>query len=148
MDFEALNLRGDIDKWARFTIERWRGKQRDLAIGVSGHLSRSMRYALQMSGRDVTGVSFSFPMYGRFVDMGVGRGLRSHERSTNVMNRNAAKSVGAQVLYSVRKPKRWFNKPKMARIYALKEMLAGRVAAGVSTQVSDNMGNLEMTVRV
>lgn len=148
MDFEKLNLRGDIDKWARFTVERWRRRQKDLKIRNTGNLSRSLRYAMQMSGRDVTGVTFSFPLYGRFVDMGVGSGVKAFERGSNAQNRVGAKRTGADVEFSERKTKRWFNKPKMARIYVLKELLAGRLANGVQTQVAESMGNLEMSVRI
>lgn len=149
MNFEELNLRGDVDKWARLTIKRFKNKQQALKIGKSGKLARSFKQSLQMNGREVTGVTISFDFHGRFVDMGVGRGLAAYERGTNRQNRQAGKRLHAKVEYHDRQPKRWFNKPKMARIYTLREILAGRLNNFTASEVKKGLsGDMEYGIRI
>jgi len=65
--------------WAQITIKRLRKKIDRIKIGQhsSGELFRSFQYnVLASSGWDVQKFEFAFKFYGKFVDMGVGRGTK------------------------------------------------------------------------
>lgn len=134
---DKINMRGLIDDWARIAIDRYKKEIAKKNIGVSGALSRSFQKEITVSGGDVKAVYIRFLMYGRFRDMGVGRGLKAYERKINKEFLIAAKTYGANVEYVRRQPKRWFNKPKMAQIYKLREILAKELDHAVVTNIQD-----------
>lgn len=121
---ERIELRGMIDGWLRLFIVKLRNELKVKNIGQTGALARSIAGQLRSNGNNVSEVLAKFSMYGRFIDMGVGRGVAAYERQTNRENRNASTRYGASVGFSSRKPKRWLNKRKMAEIYRLRELLA------------------------
>lgn len=139
---DRINVRGEVDAWAKYAIERFKKELKKKKIGKSGELERSFSKALQLRDGDVEAVMIAFNMYGRFRDMGVGRGLSAYERFTNRANQAAAKSYGAKVDYVHRGAKRWFNKPKMSQIYKLGEILARSTDAAVSAKVQETMGSM------
>ncbi len=120
----VLNQRGIADDWAEITIERWKKAIKDKGIGVTQSLINSFNHELQMAGNDVKVVIIRFNFYGRFRDMGVGRGLKAYERGSNKQNLIAAKRYGANVGFVGRQPKKWYNKIKTAETYRLGELLA------------------------
>lgn len=121
---EKINQRGLADAWARYVIEKWQGAIKDKNIGITGALIRSFSREIQMAGDDVKMVIMRFNFYGRFRDMGVGRGLKAYERGSNKTNLIGAKRYGANVSYTGRQPKKWYNKIRVAQTYRLGELLA------------------------
>lgn len=73
---ENTDLRLTAEAWANIVIERWERKIERLRIGHSGQLVRSFTQHVraQADGR-VDLIQFAFEYYGKFVDMGVGRGV-------------------------------------------------------------------------
>lgn len=118
-----IELKGMIDSWSRIFVTKLQDELKKKKIVDTGALMRSIQRQLQQSGDGVHGVIIKFHMYGRFVDMGVGNGLRAYERQFNKPNMAAVKRYGANLDYVSRKPRRWFNKRKMAEIYRLRELL-------------------------
>lgn len=121
---ERIEMRGMIDGWLRLFIVKLRNELKVKNIGQTGALSRSIAGQLRSNGNNVSEVLAKFSMYGRFIDMGVGRGVAANERQSNRENRAAASRYGANVNFVGRKPRRWLNKRKMAEIYRLRELLA------------------------
>jgi hypothetical protein len=73
--------------WAQITIKRWRRKIDRMKIGQhsSGELFRSFKYnVLASSGGDVQKIEFAFRYYGKFVDMGVGRGTKLGDQPMSI----------------------------------------------------------------
>ncbi len=136
---DQINYLGEIDQWARYTIERLQRSLKQKKIGKTGKLIRSFARELKRAGGNVQEVFIRFAMYGRLRDMGVGRGVRAYERKTNRENLIAAKAYGTNVSYSRRQPKRWLNKVKMSQIYKLREILAENMAGDVSAHISEEM---------
>lgn len=65
-----------LDKWAEYVIERWLKKIIDLDIGHDSLLKHSFTaHVRRESNGDVSRIEFLYNYYGRFVDMGVGRGV-------------------------------------------------------------------------
>lgn len=120
----VLNQGPIADDWAKITIERWKTAIKDKGIGLTQSLINSFNHELQMAGNDVKVVTLRFNFYGRFRDMGVGRGLKAYERGTNKQNLIGAKRYGANVRYVGRQPKKWYNKIKQAETFRLGELLA------------------------
>lgn len=124
---ERIEFRGILSDWLRIFLEKLRRELKLKNIGKTQALSNSIKGELLRNGGDISAVLAKFSMYGRFVDMGVGNGVKAYERKSNSADRTAAKRYGANVSYSTRKPKRWINKRKMAEVYRLSEILAESV---------------------
>ncbi len=64
------------ERWAEIVIERWQARMAALDVGDTGELLRSFHAQVQRdAGGDPAKVTFAFLYYGRFPDMGVGRGI-------------------------------------------------------------------------
>lgn len=98
-------------RWADIVLERWIRKIRQLKIGSSGELLKSLNSHLTLEANgDPKKITFTFLYYGRFVDMGVGRGVKLGDTSgrrkkkpwysstflkeVNVLGRELAKRYG------------------------------------------------------
>lgn len=105
-----------VKEWADIVIERWIRKISRLKIGNTNSLLKSFRHSVSNDANgDPAKVSFAFNYYGRFVDMGVGRGVRID-----------------QVDQSNRKPKPWYSKTFINECNRLAQILAdqyGKAAA-------------------
>lgn len=121
----GVDLNTYLDRWAALTIEKWQEQLASKNIGVSFELKRSFEKHIQATGEDAARIALKFKMYGRFLDMGVGRGLRANERASNNFNR-AGRRLGANVRVVGRRPKRWLNKTAARETYRLSELLNSR----------------------
>ena len=74
-----LDLKLDTDElfswWAKYTVDRLHDALNTIGVDISGPLFKSIFNELERSGGDVSKVVTKFLAYGRFVDMGVGRGV-------------------------------------------------------------------------
>lgn len=124
-DQDLMNLvpRQTVSDWARYAVERFQEQLNKKKIGVTGALFRSFTRMLEMNGGDVGSVMIKFAMYGRFIDMGVGNGVKAYERKTNRANMVGARAYGANVSYVKRAPKKWYSKTKTAESLRLQEIL-------------------------
>ncbi|GGH28224.1 hypothetical protein FAZ19_19660 [Sphingobacterium alkalisoli] len=124
-DQDLMNLvpRQTVSDWARYAVERFQEQLNKKKIGVTGALFRSFTRMLEMNGGDVGAVMIKFAMYGRFIDMGVGNGVKAYERKTNRANTVGARAYGANVSYVSRAPKKWYSKTKTAESLRLQEIL-------------------------
>jgi|SRR5690606_2997523 len=131
-----------VNEWARIAIERLQAALDKKKIGVTRELFNSFKRELENSGGDVGAVIIKFLMYGRFVDMGVGNGVKAYERKTNRANMVGARAYGANVSYNSRQPKRWYSKTKTAETFRLQELLlqdlGERIPAWIAEQWSEN----------
>ena len=64
-------------EWARIVIERWQKRMESLNMGDSGELLKSFESQVSVDANgDPSKITFAFLYYGRFPDMGVGRGVK------------------------------------------------------------------------
>src|SRR5690606_17737082 len=122
-DLTNISKRQTVNAWALIAIKEFQKALDKKKISDTRFLFNSFKKELQSNGGDVQAVLIKFAMYGRFIDMGVGRGMKAYERKTNKVNLIAAKRYGANVSYSRRMPKRWYSKTKMAETLRLQEIL-------------------------
>lgn len=139
-DIGSLVPKRLVDEWARIAILEFQKSLDKKKIGVTGKLFNSFKRALEMSGGDVQATIIKFLMYGRFRDMGVGSGVKAYERKTNKANLIAAKRYGANVSYSRRQPKKWYNKPKYAQTMRLQELLVESMGDKIGNWIASEFG--------
>jgi len=97
-----------VEAWAKYVIERWELEIVRLGINNTGQLLRSFTSEIitQANG-NVDRIIFAFEYYGKFIDMGVGRGV-----------------TVAEVAQSGRTPKPWYNTVFFGQVKRLGEILA------------------------
>lgn len=146
-----INLKATLLAFKRYAVEDW---QRDLekklyrsnrtAAGNSLRYARTRLLRTDWDSsiiRTVAGIStlrFAFPLYGRFVDMGVGKGTNYEERRTW-----RTKRIGFnEVLYdrsSKRQHVRWYSKRKSFSQRRLSEVLVKRYGLGMVSFVENQL---------
>ena len=107
-----------IDHWAEITIKQWLWKMDLLGVGTSkqstGQLARSFYHHVNTAANgNPEYVEFAFEYYGKFVDMGVGKGV-------TLKNRDKLQNAGK----TNRIAKPWFSSVFYDRLAILKKELA------------------------
>ncbi len=114
---------------APITVKLWRKNLSRMKIGKrsSGELFRSFQYkVIGSAGGDIQRIEFAFNYYGKFVDMGVGRGTRLGDTPmSGTKRRFAGKFLGAG-----RVPKKWYSKTFFAESQRLAEILQKEFTEG------------------
>lgn len=106
-----------VSDWAKYTIERLQKQITKKKIGVTGSLNYSLLYKLAaLSGGGVSSVNLEFNYYGKFIDMGVGRGQKIESVKSN---REVYNLVGGG-----RRPKKWFSKTLYGEVAALADIMS------------------------
>lgn len=108
-----------IQQWADIVIERWEAKIHKLNISSTGALLKSFTSQVELDADgNAQKILFTFNYYGRFVDMGVGRGVPI-----------------AKVPSSNRRPKPWYNKTFFSQVNKLAHILAERYGKTAANSV-------------
>lgn len=111
----SLNL--TLEAWADIVIRQWRDKINHLNIGHTGALFQSLAFhIIQNSGGNPEKIDFMFKIYGRFVDMGVGKEFYIGNPGDVGYNRDGS--------LPRRKPKKWYSPVMYGEIKALRDLLA------------------------
>lgn len=106
--------------WADIVIDRWKSRMTALQVGDTGELLRSLEAQVMAdSNGDPAKVTFVFLYYGRFPDMGVGRGTTLSDRGSGS-----------------RQPKPWYSSVFMKEIYKLGRFLAAKYGLDAAMSVS------------
>lgn len=107
---ENLDLKLTAEAWAEIVVERWENKISRLRIYKSGDLARSFtHHVISNANGNPELIEFTFLYYGKFVDMGVGNGIKYGE-----------------VEGSNRRPKEWYSKTFFSEIEKYKEIMADK----------------------
>lgn len=119
---EGNKLDIDYEKFAQYTIERWRERMKKVRIGGSGELYRSFAHHVYLDANgDLQKVVYTFHLYGWYVDAGVGKGYRHGNggdlKSLDPWNKGEGH----------RKKKRWYNKTWYGQFRKLLHMMAETV---------------------
>lgn len=137
-ELDLIAKRLVVDEWARITIKEFQKSIEKKKLVDTRHLLNSFTKELKSNGGDVNAVLLKFAMYGRYRDMGVGRGMKAYQRKTNKANLIAAKRYGANVSYVRRQPKRWFNKTRIRETLRLQEILIRDLGHDIRTWIADS----------
>lgn len=107
-------------KWADIVIDRWKARMAALNIGDTGQLLKSFEaQVVADSNGDPAKITFAFLYYGRFPDMGVGRGVTL-----------------ADVPDQHRKVKPWYSQTFMTEVLKLGRMMATKYGIDAAMAVS------------
>jgi hypothetical protein len=104
----------------------------------SGELFRSFQYnVLASSGGDVQKIEFAFRYYGKFVDMGVGRGTRLGDQPISMgVHKLSGKFLGMK-----RVPKKWYSKTFYSETQRLVEILQEEYGHRGQVSISENIND-------
>ena len=104
---ENTNLGITVDAWAKIVVERWEHKILQLGIRSTGKLLNSFQHFINtQAGGNPDKITFAFEYYGKFVDMGVGRGVKLE--AVEISNRRA---------------KPWYSKTFWSQFEKLKDLM-------------------------
>lgn len=109
---ERINLRQIMQQYLEIFEDRLIDSQDRLNIGRSGKLWRSIQSEAR-PGQGLFRASISFLFYGRFVDMGAGRGLRAFGK----------------------RAKKWYSPVKYSQVARLREILAEEFSIFLASEV-------------
>lgn len=117
-----------VKAWAEITIRVWEDKVDKLHVYDTYRLINSFQlHTIASANGDISLIQFMFTWYGKFADMGVGKG-------TQIVD------VGKP--YSKRKPKKWYSPVFYSQVKRLGELLADkyshRAAISIVENVDDN----------
>lgn len=120
-----INYKGTVQAWAQYTIRDWWKEQGRKDIGITGRLGRSFKFTTMFDASgELVEVRFNFKFYGRFLDMGVGKGTKLSDVKENATSRRLeGRGIG-----NARRPKKWYNQPFYYNYNKLAELLAGKLA--------------------
>jgi hypothetical protein len=124
-----MNNFDTLEAWTKIVIERFEMKINHLKIGDTGELLATLTQQLYSDSEgDVDKITFGFLYYGRFPDMGVGRGVKLGEAGTG----------------NNRKIKPWFAKTFFSQVYKLGKILAEKTGNQAQIAIIEGIeGNFE-----
>jgi|SRR5665647_1617589 len=109
---DNTNLSLTVEAWAKIVVERWENKITMLRIHQTGNLANSFAvHVFTQANGDPDKIEFAFNYYGKFVDMGVGNGVKMD-----------------QVDSSNRKAKPWYSRTFFSQIKRIGEILRDKYA--------------------
>jgi hypothetical protein len=128
--------------WADITIERWQKKLKTLNIGYTRDLERSIELeALSFANSGGT-IEFLFLYYGKFTDMGVGRGTAIGD----VAGLRRDRYLSGRQRGNYRRPRRWYTDVFFKEVTKLKYILSenyGMQAVNAIVEAIDDNSQVE-----
>ncbi|WP_372772094.1 hypothetical protein [Mangrovibacterium sp.] len=124
---DQTNIGLTVEAWAEIVIDKWETMIARLHIGHSGNLINSFtHHVITQSGGNPELIEFTFEYYGKFVDMGVGRGV----------------TIG-EVEFSDRRRKPWYSKTFFSQVKKLGEILGEKYARKGQAVIIENLEKKE-----
>lgn len=121
---ENLNLNLTVQAWADIVIRIWLDKIEQLRINYTYQLADSfVNHIISHANGNVQKIEFAFNYYGKFVDMGVGKGVTLEDVRSGDTSR---------------KPKPWYSRTFYAEVQKLARLMAEKYARkGVLTIIEN-----------
>ncbi|MCX6250012.1 MAG: hypothetical protein NTX61_04595 [Bacteroidetes bacterium] len=135
-----LSEREIAEAWAKITIQLWRKNMSRMKIAQnsSGDLYRSFKFkVIAASGGNVDRIEFAFNYYGKFLDMGVGKGTKLGDRPVS----KGSRVLADKMLGGVRKPKKWYSRTFYGEAHRLFEILQKEYGRQVQVVISENIND-------
>ena len=125
------------DEWAKITVKRWKAKILKLNIDA-GPLYLSFLYDVIASAQgDLIKIDFAFHYYGKFVDMGVGKGTKIGQVRENTTTRR----LEGKMLGNRRRQKKWYSKTFHAEVMKLSEILQQKYGQKGIVAITENIND-------
>ncbi|MDR1551872.1 MAG: hypothetical protein LBS69_00190 [Prevotellaceae bacterium] len=118
---ENTNKYETLKAWADIVIERWENKISDLDVISTGELLRSFRAHLTVDSKgNVEKIRFAYAYYGRFVELGAGKGVKAGMESN-------------------RKKKPWYTKVFFGQVNQLARIMSEKYGQQTAIGVVENI---------
>jgi hypothetical protein len=137
-EITQINMDAAVKGWADVAIQRF--KEALTKQGVeeySRDLLESLVAELSRSGGDIEKVIIKFKGYGRFVDMGVGRGVAKGEKGSKAFGKYRQDN-GKLKKYG-RKSKPWYSKTKTREVAILRELLVTQYKVNTLAEIENGL---------
>ena len=133
---ENTNILETVRAWADIVEIIWRDKIIKLNILNTYALGDSLMHKIGVTAGDIPReIDFSFNYYGKFVDMGVGKGTKLGDVSENKVSRRLeGKNKG-----NLRRAKPWYASTMWAERKELTKILAEKYAHRASILIVENI---------
>ena len=133
---ENTDIKLTVGAWADIVEKIWLDKIGKLRLRYSGQLEESFKHeVITNAAGNVERIEFAFNYYGKFVDMGVGRGVKIGDvNEQSISRRLEGRGSGNR-----RAPKPWYSKTIFAERMKLAEILAKKYAHKGSIVIVENM---------
>jgi len=103
-----------VTAWADMVLDIWHKRMSDLGIKNESGMANSLAYTIiGAANGDIMKIQFAFDYVLKFTDMGVGKGIKSGNRTSKI---------------TIRKKKQWFNKSFLLEVKKLSNILAKQYA--------------------
>jgi hypothetical protein len=122
-------------KWLDITISRFIENMRTLRIQDTGALMASFQQQVVGSAEGRLQLRLSYALYGKFVDMGVGRGMGAGVRQGD----DGYDRIRRQLRRHTRQPRNWYSRELSYQTKRLSELmldLYGNVLIATATNVA------------
>jgi hypothetical protein len=127
------------DAWAKITIKVWRDKLTRMKAVRSSQLWQSfLSDVIGQADGDLLKVEFAFRYYGKFVDMGVGKGVPIGGVKDNATSRR----LEGKMLGNRRRPKKWYSKTLSHQVKRLSEIMEYEYGHRAALQIKDAIQSL------
>ncbi|WBO86241.1 hypothetical protein [Hymenobacter yonginensis] len=132
-------------KWLDFTVESFIRNMRKLRIKQTGALMASFKKQVIGAASGRLQLQLSYALYGKFVDMGVGRGMGLGVRRGDDGYDRLRNSRG-QLKRRERKAKKWLGKTLAYQTKRLSELMSELHSTILLSQVSDVLPTEDVVV--
>lgn len=131
---ENIDVNETLRAWANIVLEIWLNKMDELNMfNYTNQLADSLvSHVVSEAGGNYKRVEFFFLYYGKFVDMGVGNGIK-------IDTSRALRNERRDQRFSSRKPKPWFTKPLYGQISRLRQIMAEKYARKGAIAIIENI---------
>jgi hypothetical protein len=125
---DKINFKGTLEAFAKYAVEDWKKAQTKAVYrgkvpksGRTSYLKNNWTHSIIDLATGSATLRFSYPMYGLFVDIGVGKG--SNYTAQQYSRSRYGRKMGDG---EARRPKRWKNKTKAFTQKRIGEVLTKR----------------------
>jgi hypothetical protein len=132
-------LLSDLDvakKWLDITITRFIDNMRRLRIQDTGALMASFKQQVVGSAEGRLQLTLSYALYGKFVDMGVGRGMGAGVKKGDDGYDRIRKTRG-QLRRHARQPRNWYSREMGYQTKRLAELMLDLYGTVLLTRATD-----------
>lgn len=133
-----LNPDQMITQWAKYTVQRLQESIYERESSASTRaLMRSIKTELVRAGGDIDKVITRFLQYGRFYDMGVGRGVPIGAAGSGAFS--AARNGDGTLKQYHRKPVKWFSPVYFHEVQRFTELYTQLFKQQIPVQIAEAM---------
>jgi hypothetical protein len=119
------NIELTVEAWADIVINNWLSKVDAMKINDTYSLSNSfIHHIISNAGGNIQRIEFAFNYYGKFVDMGVGKGVTLED---------------AGITETRRKPRLWYSPTFYAEFKKLVQILAEKYGIKGQMAIVENI---------